>query len=242
MSEYWTLDYESPISKETLRDADRDTQLEVIENWFRRNFEDPAQRTPYESAEGGYIWIWGGPFTADEVLQEEFFEVVPEDVIDALIEKLQGEFVEWAPTSEHKYYGDRMVEDIAGISEFHQYFLAAISSIEVLLEVTVEGVAAYYLWKLLYANAITALETYLSDAFINTIVNNRKYLRRFVETFKDFEKEKISLSCVLKEADAIRDWVLGELAKISWPSLDRVRPVYKATLGVEFSDDLGGLF
>jgi len=98
MCEYFTADYEHPISKEELSKADRETQIEAMEVWFRRHFEDPAERTPYESAEGGYIWIWGGPYNAREELESEFSGIVPDDVIDELADKLEEECLEWAPT------------------------------------------------------------------------------------------------------------------------------------------------
>jgi len=34
----------------------------MMADWFLANFENPAECTPYESAEGGYQWIWGGPY------------------------------------------------------------------------------------------------------------------------------------------------------------------------------------
>lgn len=62
--EYPLPDFECTISREDLKNADRDTQLGVMRTWFLQNYEDPAERTPYESREGGYIWIWGGPYEA----------------------------------------------------------------------------------------------------------------------------------------------------------------------------------
>jgi len=48
-----------------LLNKDRDAQLETMEVWFRSMYEDPAERTPYESREGGYIevvWLfWTAP-------------------------------------------------------------------------------------------------------------------------------------------------------------------------------------
>ena len=35
-------------------------QASFMRQWFSNNFEDPAQSLPYESREGGYIWIDGG--------------------------------------------------------------------------------------------------------------------------------------------------------------------------------------
>jgi hypothetical protein len=36
----------------------QDEAAELIKDWFLQNFEDPAHHTPYESAEGGYEYIW----------------------------------------------------------------------------------------------------------------------------------------------------------------------------------------
>ena len=69
-----------------------------MEQWFRENFEDPVERTPYVSADGGYIWIWGGPYDAREELYKRFGDSVPEIVIEELASKLESECGEWGPT------------------------------------------------------------------------------------------------------------------------------------------------
>jgi len=51
---YWTLDNPNGYSRDGLRDLGRDTQIDVMVTWFGQHYEDPAERTPYESAEGGY--------------------------------------------------------------------------------------------------------------------------------------------------------------------------------------------
>ena len=51
---------EGTITATELRRAGRDTQLDVMRQWFDANYEDPVENTPYETAEGGYIYIWGG--------------------------------------------------------------------------------------------------------------------------------------------------------------------------------------
>ena len=48
-----------------------------MEAWFRFRFEDPAHNTPYDSAEGGYIWVSGGPYGAREQIEEQFLGIVP---------------------------------------------------------------------------------------------------------------------------------------------------------------------
>jgi hypothetical protein len=83
-----------------LPEEPREVQLEIMEAWFRYRYEDPAERTPHDSSEGGYIWIWGGPYNAREQLMEQFQGIVPDDVIEELVDKLQGQCFDWAPTTE----------------------------------------------------------------------------------------------------------------------------------------------
>lgn len=231
-----------PMSEEALRDADRKTQLEVMEGWFRERFEDPAERTPYESAEGGYIWIWGGPYDAREELEGEFSGVVPDDVIDELVEELEGECYQWAPTPGPDDYDNYLVEDIARITEYYHNFAGAILDIEKLLETEVDSSVSPVFHRMLFVNAITALETYLSDAFINSVVNTPKLMRRFIETTPEFRSEKVALSQVFDAVEKIEQKARSYLIDVVWHHLDRVKPMYRDTLGIDFHDDMGPLF
>ena len=58
------------ISLKQLGKYDKGVQTEAMRKWFFEHFEDPAHRTPYESREGGYQWIWGGPYDARERLKD----------------------------------------------------------------------------------------------------------------------------------------------------------------------------
>lgn len=81
-------------------------------NWFHTNYEDPVNRTPYESREGGYQWIWGGPYDAREELSEMFGDIVPEQFIEEVAEELEGEGVlEWAPTPKPEDYDQTEPQD-----------------------------------------------------------------------------------------------------------------------------------
>jgi hypothetical protein len=48
---------EKEYSLKDIKKLDFNTQKSIMRNWFYSNFEDPADNTPYESAEGGYIYI-----------------------------------------------------------------------------------------------------------------------------------------------------------------------------------------
>ncbi|WP_395647272.1 hypothetical protein [Terricaulis sp.] len=75
----------------------QEARVERMVDWFYSQYEDPAERTPYESAEGGYQWIWGGPYDAAEVLWDEFPDE-EQEAIDAAVEEIESDgIVEWAP-------------------------------------------------------------------------------------------------------------------------------------------------
>jgi len=70
------------------------TKEELIE-WFLEHYEDPAEHTPYESKEGGYIYIFGGPCDAREEL-EQYFDNVTQDILNEAVLELEKISMEWA--------------------------------------------------------------------------------------------------------------------------------------------------
>lgn len=233
MSHYRTSDYEL-IEAKHLPTLNREGQLDVMETWFREHFEDPAQHTPYESSEGGYIWIWGGPYDAEEELTAKFGDIVSQDLIDSVVEKLQLECFEWAGTLGD--YDDEFIADIATISDYHDNFLKGLQDTRNLAETTVSDETTPLLFRLLYVNVITLLETFLSDAFTNTVLNDPSLLRKFVETTPDFQKQKLSRSEVFKAVEDADGWVKKHLSRVIWHNLDRVKSLYRNVLDVEITD------
>lgn len=242
MATYFDADSGGDLSEEDLRKAEPDIQRAAMKAWFRARFEDPAERTPYESAEGGYIWIWGGPYDAREELESEFGDIVPEDVILKLVKDLEYECHEWAPTPSASDYDDFLLDDIARITTYYHSFTGAILDIEALLNSEVPGPVAGCLQRLLFVNVITALETYLSDAFISTVMNKPAFMRKFVETTPEFRAEKISLADAFKAAEQAERKARTYLADVVWHHLERVKPMYRETLDVEFPDNIGPIF
>jgi hypothetical protein len=80
-----------------LEDVDRDYAIDAMRRWFFENYEDPAQHMPYESREGGYQYIWGGPFDVEEVIRDNFEGHVPEDWLIEAIANIQRDGYEWVP-------------------------------------------------------------------------------------------------------------------------------------------------
>lgn len=80
--------------------SNRKDRIQAIIDWFFANYDDPANSLPYESKEGGYQWIWGGPYDASEEISDAFadedeFEVA--EAIEAVIER--NDVQEWTISS-----------------------------------------------------------------------------------------------------------------------------------------------
>lgn len=75
-----------------------------MRRWFCGRYEDPANVTPYSSEEGGYIFVWGGPYDPNDVIKQQFGGLVEYEVMKVLIDDLYSEVGDmWAPI-EHDYY------------------------------------------------------------------------------------------------------------------------------------------
>src|SRR6266566_8887436 len=86
--EQFRLRDETTIDEIHLKDAAEETQKEAMRSWFLDHFQDPVEETPYDSGEGGYIYIYGGPYDAREELEARFDGIVPEEVIEKLADEL----------------------------------------------------------------------------------------------------------------------------------------------------------
>jgi hypothetical protein len=66
--------------------------------WFLERYEDPGEECPYESAEGGYQFIWGGPFRAEDVLIEAWAGIFGEPFLMAVAAHIEAEHgcLEWS--------------------------------------------------------------------------------------------------------------------------------------------------
>lgn len=71
--------------------------VEAIKDWFFENYEDPAHHTPYESREGGYQYIWGGPYNARDVIENIFADKTSQEVMNEAINEIEAEGFGWVP-------------------------------------------------------------------------------------------------------------------------------------------------
>lgn len=108
---YSDEDIEHGVTPSRLKKLGRAKQIEYIKHWFFRNFEDPANETPYNSQEGGYLYIWGGPYDALDEIGNEFGDLVSQEVIEEAVNEVQRDGIyDWAPGTEHPDQRQRQEE------------------------------------------------------------------------------------------------------------------------------------
>ena len=242
LKEYFHPDETQPIPINKLRKANRNYQLEVMRDWFNMNFENPAENTPYESSEGGYIYIWGGPYNAREELENEFGGIVSQKAIDSLVDELESECYEWSGVVGADEYDDYYYDVISSNTTAHENLISAQSNTRELLKQKLEGSVNRLLLQLLFVNTVTALETFLSDVFINAVLSDRDLLKKFVSSNPDFSDRKFCLSDIFDRYDNIEKDVRTYLVDLIWHNLPKVKEMYNSVFGIAFPDKMRLLY
>jgi hypothetical protein len=138
-------------------------QIEVMRSWFYQNFSDPIE-LPYNSAEGGYQWIWGGPFDAREELESEFGGIVKQVALEELVSELEHENGEWSGNPDDYVPDDDDYLFLSGYDSSPKDMLdISLNQIEEAAKLQLAGLMQVFVHKLLFANAISSLDAYSGD-------------------------------------------------------------------------------
>lgn len=99
---HYTDEDHRDITREEFAKLAGDEQVEYMVEWFHRYYEDPVHEMPYESREGGYQYIYGGPYDAESELYKEFGTAARGEALARAVDTIQEDgTLDWAPTSRH---------------------------------------------------------------------------------------------------------------------------------------------
>jgi hypothetical protein len=90
--------------------------------------------------------------------------------------------------------------------------------------------------RLLFANVIAALETFLSDTFINRVLADDILLQRYLDTEKAFQEKKFPLKDALRVANDIQALATKELIEMVWHSINKVKRLYGEVILIDLGD------
>lgn len=127
-----------------------------------------------------------------------------------------------------------LIEYNKDFTTFYEVFDTAISDTRSLMSLSPENPT---LARLLYANVITAMETYLSDTLKKQVLNHPAITRRFIET-NDAFKEKIPVSDIFKRLDNLNEELVKTIDMMSFHNLDKTTGIYKLVLDTHLPSDL----
>ena len=202
-----TYDWEEPITNS-------DTILEILLN--EPNYQSFDDDIP------AFDINW--PCKTFEGFVRAVLEIVPDEapcILD-ISDLVQGGWTEEF---------EDLVEYQQEYTTFYNVFDTAISDIK---QLSTLGENNLTLSRLLYANVITVMETYLFDTIKKQILTRPALLRRFVENQADLKKEKIAISELFNKMDTIKENVIEIIDKMSFHNIHNTIGIYKSVLGVDF--------
>jgi hypothetical protein len=113
---------------------------------------------------------------------------------------------------------------------FYEVFATAIADTHSLIALAHESKT---LARLLYANVITAMETYLSDTLKKQVLTRESIRRRFVQTNETFNK-KIVIQDIFRKLEGLNEEIVQAIDMMSFHNLDKTTCLYKSVLDTQF--------
>lgn len=221
-----------------LMNAERDEQRTAIREWFLARYCDPAEETPYNGREGGYLFIHGGPYDPADEIPERFSGLVDDDLIGNVIDELHGEGGgdAWAPVNWEPDYDNYLTLAPDDRDEPGVAFNNRLGEIDRVLALTplADLSTARLLEQMAFGSIISAVEAYLAETVTFWTKNDKEVLRRVVS--KEFKDKKFSLAEIFDHLDKIENDVLVHLANQVWHRLDKLKPTIEYSLGIELPD------
>lgn len=203
----------------------------------------------YECPKCGHINedTFGVP--APDMLAETHHDSINQDFSDAICENCDAEYNVILTKGYYGGYGEiedvetilEVGENIPGEDEYFydkQLYDVTHTDIEKMLDASSalpEDIKPM-LYKLLYANAITMMETYLGDTLKREVLKDEASMRSFVENYKPFKEIEIRLSDLFFKRDALPQYIRETLSSILFHDLRKIKPIYKDVLNIDIGD------
>lgn len=227
-----------------LKKLKKEDQIELMRSWFLQRFTDPVHNSPYESAEGGYIWIYGGPFSSEEILSDEFGKFVKDDIIFELSKDLDSGCEQWTRTTNYDDelyphdYAEQFFDKDQKVKDLYSLLEANLNSVGKLTDEipSLNGNEKKFALMMNFSFCITLLETYLSDVFAVQVLNEQYLMERYLKSDKNLSAEKFSLSQLFEKSNEVDSIVRKRISETSFHNMATVNSLYKNVLNVELGD------
>jgi len=132
---------------------------------------------------------------------------------------------------------EEQYEAISSNTQFLFTFKTEIENLKELHQINIDNPSIdLTLRRQIFIGIITSMETYLSDAFINTTLNSEEFTKNFVKTFHEFGNVQISLNELYDYNEKIEKICKQEMLDVIYHNLPKIKGMYKDTLGVDIGN------
>lgn len=216
-----------------LKKADRPLQIAALVGWFQARYWDPVMETPYISSEGGYFWVNGGPYEAEDQLSARFDGIVSAEVIEAAKEIVEGDGVyEWAP-SPLTYYDEEQDVSVDNRKVPTKRLQERLDELMGVLALRGEESATRTVKKLVFAGVVAALETFLWETMVYWLENDENTVRNIVTKVPALMLRNLKLGQIFEVQANLKTEVRSYLQSLVWHQFDKVAPLMRYGLGIK---------
>lgn len=224
----------SEFKNDWIERASPPEQIAAMVEWFTARFEDPAMETPYMGSEGGYQWIFGGPYDALEEIGDRFGGFVDDKVIEFAADyvvNIDGVW-EWAPTNLTSYDAqqDVVVDDqdlpLQELSDRIDHLLEV-------LDLKGSARAVEMAKSLAYAGLISALETFLWETMAYWVANDKQTVHNLVKKSPLFKDKEIKLGSIFEAYEGLEKRIRSHMQRMAWHRWEEASRFIQAGLEVD---------
>lgn len=225
--------YDPPNS--AFKNKSKKTQKELIKRWFLERFCDPAEVLPHVSDEGGYLYLWGGPYNPMEVIPDRFSGIASENAVEECINELIAQSgTDWAPVEEEEF---EEYDDDYDIPDTPRE--TSLESLSAQLDGFVEIVEAIPdnqknpTLPLIYAATIGAIEAYLYEVASKMVKEQPEFREKLIKSNAIFKDEKITIAGIYKTYETLDKKILGHFQNMVWHRWKDVEVIFKAGMNLD---------
>lgn len=230
------------ITPSALKRIGKDRQIEVMRQWFGENYEDPVVECPYDSEEGGYIYINGGPFDAREEIECEFDGIASDAAIEALVKELEIDCWEWSgrhrgPDDDDYYEVDAALDMGVPIDAVYLRLqkLKKLLDEKEMMDASVQD----FQRMMIYSFCITTLESFLSDVLIKRVMQESSLKAKYLNAINGKVRPSLTKLYELQNVSEIQTW-LDEIIRAHhtntvFHNIKTAKQLYSDILGVELT-------
>lgn len=150
--------------------------------------------------------------------------------------------IDWKSLMDEDEYQDYW--SVEGKTSF-QIFNEIISSTKEIINIPINSdQVKKNLLVMLYGHIVAAVESYLSSTFTEKVMSSKdsEFIRKLVENDPEFAKRKFTIKEIFTKREELENDVKQYLRELIFHKIDKVKPMYKDVLNVDFGDDIKWLF